>query len=221
MVAAFPNFAAAAAATDCDGRSVLALAVVHRQSHLVPLLLARQAQVDAVDADQRTALMLAAQAGDPLAVQHLLAAGASATLRSGDGRTAAELACDRATQRQIQWRCDAQDIGSRLAKSPSLPALSEAEAAAERSRRFRLRVECLPRGADSDVLEDNIRLMLEKRGTPPEYLTVGVDPITQLTRGHVYLDYAERSKARAAANLDGRHVLGCTVRVIEEGPVFV
>merc|ERR1719277_877060 len=169
-VAAFPNPVAAVGALDIDGRNVLALAVVHRQPHLGPLLLAKQAQVDAVDAEMNTALMLGAQAGDPLAVQYLLAAGASATLRNKDGKTAADLAWHRGSQLQIQWCIDTQEIGSRLASSPSLPALSEAEAAAERSRRFRLRVECLPRGADSDVLEDNIRLMLEKRGTPPQFL---------------------------------------------------
>merc|ERR1719424_1536411 len=100
----------------------------------------------------------------------------------------------------LQDQLDRNAIEQRMSKSCSLPSLVRGGSTklgagfGAKSDMLvngcRVRVDCLPSDCEVEELEAHIRKLLRRRKAAcPASVDVAVDPITQLPRGHCFLDF--------------------------------
>jgi len=201
---------------DEEGHEPLALAVLHRQPDIIPLLLQLGADVDAADSRSNTALMLAAARGEGFAVDHLLGHGANTSCRDAVGRCAADLARTPAIRESLRR----QAVVARLPRGTSVGARqSHAEIPSPDTcaGQFRLRLEGLPQRKASQVVENHIIAFMARLGVGnPLRLKVALDPITERTRGYAHVVFVDEESMNEVIRHNGDPLCGGTVRIVRE-----
>jgi len=198
----------ALAATAEDGSTPLCLATRARQFDMVRLLLELKASPDTADSLGNTALMIAASVGDKNIVLTLLDAQASVDEHNSSNMQAVDLACRGEISEILQAAMKRRAVAEKMSKSCSLPALvKEPARRVKKQKMSQVRLDCMPTNTPADQIEAAVRGWLKRyHVASPLTLTVEVDPISLLSRGHVLLDYGSLHEASAAAELLDDHV---------------
>eukprot|EP00930_Biecheleria_cincta_P017088 TRINITY_DN13685_c0_g1_i1.p1 TRINITY_DN13685_c0_g1~~TRINITY_DN13685_c0_g1_i1.p1 ORF type:complete len:969 (+),score=168.39 TRINITY_DN13685_c0_g1_i1:84-2990(+) len=207
------------AEADFDGRGPMAAAAEAGHALAVAALLERRADPDAVDTQGNTPLMLAAGQCRLKAlpvIEQLLAAQANGEIQNESGLQATDFAKSQEVRDFLTSHIHRLQVNRVVQNTKS--SMSGKRSSAKRDKEKggivetpaptpgwcpksgRVRLDSLPQNVSPHLLEDGIRILLKSSGVPkPKHIEVLVNPITQMTTGHAYVDYGDDQLAESIA----------------------